>query len=415
MPSNHQQLLQLTYIRFVILCGQCGALALALFYLQLPLNFWSLGSALALLGLLNFFTYARLHSAWPVTEPELFSQLLADTIIYGFILYHAGGGTNPFIFMLLIPLIITVMTLQRRYIWMMAISVIAIYGSLLIDYVPIVPATEHRQVLQTFARAHMFAMWLNFSLTVIVITYFIANINRTLQQQQLRLQTTREAQVNNLQLLSLASVAAGTAHELGTPLNTMRVVLEELQLDPDLNAQQQEDLALLQQQVDACAAALKQMVNAVTQEQDSEQTMLATTFLEQVLAHWSLMRPSARWQLTVQDDLPPDLRSSTALRQALINLLNNAADACTSPVDLSLHWDQDNIWLTIRDDGAGISATHANDIGKAFVTHKGGGLGIGLFLTATTLARQDGEVRLYPAESGGTIAEVRLSRRAVHG
>ncbi len=416
MAGNHQQLLQLTYIRFVILFCQCCAVAFALLYLKIDLKPWPTGLALLLLGLLNLMTYARLHSPWPVTQPEFFTQLLADAIIYGFILYQSGGGTNPFIFMLLIPLIITVMTLNNQYIWMMAVTVTAIYGSLLIYYVPVVTASsEHQHSLTSLFNYHMLGMWLNFILTVIVITYFIVRINRALQRQQQHLIEDREAKVHHQQVLALGTIAAGTAHELGTPLSTMSVILHEMQSDKSLSTEHQEDIQTLQQQVKICAEKLQQMARSVAEEKNSEKTSLVTSFLSEVLDQWKITRPDVTYSINIQDDLPPDLHNTTALRQAVLNLLNNAADACPENIEITLRWDSSAIWLTIRDYGAGLSAEQASTLGKPFISTKGKGLGIGLFLTSTTLAHYDGDVKLYPAQGKGTITEVRLSQRSVHG
>ncbi|WP_293264495.1 ATP-binding protein [Neptunomonas sp.] len=416
MAGNHQQLLQLTYIRFVILFCQSCTVAFALIYLQADLNPWAAGSALLLLGLLNLVTYARLHVSWPVTQPEFFTQLLADAIIYGFILYQSGGGSNPFIFMLLIPLIITVTTLSNRYILMMAITVTAIYGFLLVYYVPVVTASsEHLHSLMSLFNFHMLGMWLNFILTVIVITYFIVRINRALQRQQQSLIEEREAKVHHQQILALGTMAAGTAHELGTPLSTMSVILHEMQTDTSLSDEHKEDIDILQQQVQTCADKLQHMARSVAEEKDSEKTSLATELLSEIIEQWNITRPEVTYSVTIQEDLPPDLRNTTALRQAILNLLNNAADACPENIEISLSWDLGAIWLTIRDYGAGLSAEQANTLGKPFISTKGKGLGIGLFLTSTTLAHYDGDVKLYAAQGKGTITEVRLSRRSVHG
>ncbi|WP_136680371.1 ATP-binding protein [Neptunomonas sp. XY-337] len=416
MNGNHQQLLQLTYIRFIILVGQSAAILFALWYLHADLNPWHTGSALALLGILNLITYARLHSHWPVTQPELFSQLLADTIIYGFILYHTGGGTNPFIFMLLIPLIITVTTLHRRYIWLMALTVIAIYGSLLVYYVPISLArSDHNISVEALFNLHMMGMWLNFTLTVGVITYFVYTMNRTLAKHREHLIAARESKVQNQQILALGTIAAGTAHELGTPLSTMDVLLHDMSLDTELSDEHLEDIALLQQQVNLCAAKLQEMARSVQEEYQSERTCLIGEFINEVIEQWKIARPDVSYTLHLQDDLPPDLRSTTMLRQALLNLLNNAADANPNGIEISIHWDDKSIWILIRDYGPGLPIDKVNQLGQPFITTKGRGLGIGLFLTSTTITRLDGDVKLYNAEHQGTITEVRLSRRAVHG
>lgn len=252
-------------------------------------------------------------------------------------------------------------------------------------------------------------------MTAIVITYFITHLNRSLQAQQKALIESRETAIHNQQLLSLATIAAGTAHELGTPLGTMRVLLHEMSKDPRLDTEQQEDLDLLQQQVQVCAGKLKEMARSVEEEQSSEHTTLATEFMQDIIEQWKITRPEVTFTLNVKADLPPDLRSTTALRQAILNLLNNAADANPQGIRISLTWDKDDVFIRIRDFGPGLPIEQADQLGKPFITTKGGGLGIGLFLTSSTIASYDGDVQLYNAEDSGTITEVRLSRRAVHG
>lgn len=417
MPGNHQTLLQLTYIRFVLLLGLGATVLFAVYYLQAGLSLWHLAAGLGLMGLLNLITYARLHSPWPVTEPELFSHLMADSALYGLILYHCGGATHPFIFILLIPLIIAVMALSLRYIWLMAVTLVAIYTSLLLYYQPVTPqASGHLHSAPAAFNLHMIGMWLNFMLTVGVITYFLSRMNQSLKRSQQQLLQKREEQLRQQQIVALGTAAAGTAHELGTPLSTMKIILREMSLAPGLTADMQEDIALLQQQVDQCSSKLQLMTRSVAEEEiHSEKTSLVTEFLDEVLESWAIMRPEATFHTHIMDDLPPDVRNSTALRQAILNLLNNAADACPKQIQINLTWDKTTIYLHIRDRGPGIPIEQMDKLGTPFITTKGKGLGIGLFLTSTTLASYDGEVRLYQGESGGTVTEVRLPRRAVHG
>ena len=106
----------------------------------------------------------------------------------------------------------------------------------------------------------------------------------------------------------------------------------------------------------------------------------------------------------------PVIRNSTSLRQSILNILNNAADAAPKDIEVSLNWDDNDITLLIHDQGPGLSLEAHDNLGKPFVSTKGRGLGIGLFLTATTLARYDGSVRLYNHPDGGTLTEVIIPR-----
>jgi len=410
MANHRDNLLQLSYIRTVTLFGQCIAVIFAIYGLQADLDVWLIGSTLAVLAFLNLITYARLFSPWPVTEPEFFTQLIADMSLYGALLFHMGGATNPFIFLLLVPLIIASATLSRRYVWLVSAMVVAIYSSLLFYYEPLVRLSDsHQHRIMELFDIHILGMWINFLLTVLVVTYFIVRMRSSMQQQQDKLEQEREKHIQDQQLLSLATMAAGTAHELGTPLSTMQVLLKELEHEyadkPDLV----DDLKLLYQQTEVCSSRLKQMTQSVKHEQSTTQLIPASQLVEETIDQLMVQRPEVTKTLsTIATGEPPLLRCTTSLRQSLLNLLNNAADAEPKNIQIELDWDQQQVYFRIHDWGPGISLEQSDNLGKPFVTTKGKGLGIGLFLTATTLARYAGDVRLYNHPEGGTLTEVTL-------
>lgn len=413
MANHRDNLLQLSYIRSVTFFGQCLAVMFAIYGLNADLNVWLIGSTLAVLAFLNLITYARLFSPWPVTEPEFFTQLVADMSLYGALLFHMGGATNPFIFLLLVPLIIASATLSRAYIWLISVLVVVIYSSLLLYYEPLVQLeNSHQHRMMELFDIHILGMWVNFLLTVLVVTYFIVRMRQSMQRQQNRLEAEREKRIQDQQLLSLATMAAGTAHELGTPLSTMQVLLKELEHEYSGNPALLEDLQLLRTQADQCADRLKQMAKSVKQEQATSQLLPALQLIEETIEQMKVQRPDVTYHFaTLGTGAPPVLNCSTSLRQSLLNLLNNAADAEPENLEIELDWDQQNVYFRIHDQGPGISLEQSDNLGKPFVTTKGKGLGIGLFLTATTLARYEGDVHLYNHPQGGTLTEVTLPIR----
>ncbi|MNC64461.1 Sporulation kinase A [compost metagenome] len=100
------------------------------------------------------------------------------------------------------------------------------------------------------------------------------------------------------------------------------------------------------------------------------------------------------------------------MTQALLNLLNNAADACPEGLEVRLDWDAQDIVISIRDHGPGVPLAIAEQIGKPFFTTKGKGFGLGLFLSKASVTRAGGSVKLYSHEEGGTLTELRLPRDA---
>ncbi len=415
MYGNRQQLLQLTYLRTLALFGLGALLLYAVYQLDAELNSWQAVVPLMAMTLVNAATYARLHSRLPVTNPELFGQLTADAALYGALFYQTGGASNPFIFMLLVPLIIAATTLPWRYTWLMAALIVAIYGSLMQYFYPIWPSHGgHQDTGETLLNLHLTGMWLNFLLTVLLIGWFVARMHENMLHQQQRLERQRQKRIEDQQLLAMATQAAGTAHELGTPLATMQVLLHEMALEHRAAPQLLEDIRVLQQQVDSCSQRLRSLAHSVRDEQHSTRLESIDSLLDDILEQWQLMRPEVSYVLHSDAGEAPTLQCSVSLRQALLNLLNNAADACPDNIRIELSWDGGNCWLRIRDRGPGLPLEHSEDLGKPFVTTKGRGLGIGLFLTTSTLASIDGEVRLYNQPEGGTLTEVRLPRKPRH-
>ena len=413
MANHRNNLLQLSYIRTVNLFGQCIAVIFSIYALHADLDVWLIAPTLAVLAVLNVITYARLFSPWPVTEPEFFTQLVAEMVLYGALLFHMGGATNPFIFLLLVPLIIASATLSRNYVWLVSMLAVSIYSSLLFYYEPLVQLqSQHQHRIMALFDLHIIGMWVNFLLTAVVVTYFIVRMRQLMHQQQERLEQEREKRIEDQQLLSLATMAAGTAHELGTPLSTMQVLLKELEHEYQQNPDLLEDLQLLRQQASLCSQRLKQLAQNVKQEQATTEWLSALDIIQAILEQFEIQRPEVTYQFqAIGSGEPPNLNCSTSLRQSLLNLLNNAADAEPKGIQIELDWDQKTVFFRIHDQGTGISLEQSEHLGKPFVTTKGKGLGIGLFLTATTLSRYAGDVRLYNHPAGGTLTEVTLPVR----
>ena len=214
------------------------------------------------------------------------------------------------------------------------------------------------------------------------------------------------------QLLAVATQAAGAAHELGTPLATMSVLLKDLIQDCQGQPSLQDDLKVLQDQVMLCKGTLQSLVRAA--EAQRRQEIVEQTvreWLEAALERWHLMRPEAtyRYECTGKGT-PPSLMPPAELTQALLNLLNNAADASPDNLAIRLDWDHQWIKVTIRDHGAGVPLAIAEQLGKPFFTTKGKGFGLGLFLSQASVTRAGGTVKLYNHEEGGTLTELRLPR-----
>ena len=412
LSASRQNLWRLTLIRLLVLAAQSVALGFAYLSDLLPLPWLPLAVTLLVSLGICLLTALRLRGSWPVTELEYAVQLGCDLVIHSVLLYFSGGSTNPFVSYYLVPLTIAAATLPWVYSMLLSGLALTGYTALLIWYHPLHLSGLHQEA--TLISLHLFGMWLNFALSAAFITFFVVKMAATLRlQDQLRSQRHEES-LRDQQLLAVATQAAGAAHELGTPLSTISVLLKELRREHARDSALQDDLALLQEQVKLCKDTLQQLVRAA--EADRRQSVVeqsAIDWLESSLNRWHLMRPEASYRYHVVGmGTSPVIKPPADLTQALLNMLNNAADACPDKLDVQLDWDDQWLVLAIRDHGAGVPLAIAEQIGRPFFTTKGKGrgFGLGLFLTQASVARAGGTVKLYSLEQGGTLTEMKLPR-----
>jgi len=231
---------------------------------------------------------------------------------------------------------------------------------------------------------------------------------QAVRQRDEMLVRVREEILRNERIVALGTQAAGAAHELGTPLSTMAVVIGELRGDDETRPAWRDALTVLDDQVRGCKRILDKIL-ANAQGGVASSLQPADRLIAEVLDEWQLLRPTAQYQYHNDDDTPAPLVSVDAtLRAALMNLLNNAADAAAQAIDIRTHWDAANFTLEIHDQGKGLSEEVELKAGSAFFTTKTEGRGLGLFLANATVERMGGSVRLFNRDGGGATTELIL-------
>jgi len=410
LSTPNRNLVRLTIVRGITWTGFLAAIIFGIEVLEFQLHVLPIISVIVAMGLFNVATWWRLGRPRAVTDTEYLLHWLVDIAGLSLLFYYTGGSTNPFITYLLVPLAIAASTLPWSYAWIIAFAATASYTFMMLFYEP-VPQLVNRIVVPGI-QLHTLGMWLNFILSGGLLTYFIFKMAYTLRRRDMTLSRTREAALRNEQILAVATQAAGTAHELGTPLSTMAVLLNEMRHEAAGQPVLQEDIDLLRKQVDTCKQRLQNLVASADRRRlEKPETLKATPWLEALIQRWLVLRPDVHHKLEVLGRRgQPWIAVDATLEQAMINLLNNAADASPHSVVTSLDWDAEEIVIDIRDHGPGVPMSIADQLGDTFVSTKSKGMGIGLFLTHATVNRFGGGVSLYNHEEGGTLTEVKLPR-----
>ena len=424
-----RNLKRLIALRVIELVSQVAVILFADYVLGMVLPTTILFGLSGGLALANLATWWRAAQPWPVTATELAAHLLFDIGILTALLYFAGGSTNPFVTLYLLPLSIAAALLPAALTWAIAGVTLACYTLLLYVYQPLPQGLGSFAFLETILPAglhgahdahgmhadfgmHVLGMWFNFALSAVLIAWFVARMAQSIRERDQRLALAREQALRNEQLVALGTLAAGAAHELSTPLATMRMIASELEREHGTDAALAQDLQLLRAQADQCKRILTQLTaDAGAARAEQAAGISCEQFLQRLLEQWQLLRP----QVALATDFSgkqaaPKIVVDRTLDQALMNLINNAADASPDQVEISAHWDEVQLQIEIRDRGPGISADVAARAGEAFFTTKGPehGLGIGLFLANASIERAGGSVSLFNREGGGACVRVTL-------
>lgn len=407
ISAAKQNLRQLGIIRNIAFGGQLLAL---LFFSQIQnigLSVTILSTILVAYALVIAATWWRSFQPAVITEHEFFGHILIDILFFTALLYFSGGASNPFISYYLVPISIAAITIPTRYTWCIALLSLGAYSWLLKSHfsIPALAPSLDQGHHDGSNNLHIIGMWCNFAISALLITYFVTRIASTLKQQEIKLARQREDQLRDEQVIGIGTLAAGTAHELGTPLNTMKILVDEMQQEqPCLN----EELTILQQQIEQCRTTLKQLVVTAEISISTLDVRPAHEYFDKILERWQIIRPKTQVNIHYADHLPAcTVRFHPTISQALTNLLNNAADA-SPKVEIYLSWDTETITLCIRDYGKGITPEQQEALWQPFSSGKPNGMGLGLFLTQASVNHYGGEVRIKPADGLGTMTQVLL-------
>ncbi|MBB3225449.1 two-component system sensor histidine kinase RegB [Luteibacter sp. Sphag1AF] len=396
----------LAWLRLCAIAGQSVAIMFCSTVMGMDVALLPLFIGVGMLAIFAAYASWRLLQPWPLSEWEAVVHIAADTMVLGYLLYFTGGASNPFVTLLLVPIALAAAALTVG-----GVSVVAALAGL--AYVLLVPfhvplPTSGSQA--TDFDLHVAGMGVNFIVTAVLLGVFISNLARTLRMQQSEVQRVRERALRDEGILAIATQAAGAAHELNTPLSTMRTLLPELQREHAADKVLADDLELLQGQVDRCRTILREMV-AFGQAQLSQvpERLTLDAFLHGCLERFQLLRPEADLEVLLSDAAGATLlRSPPGLRHALINLLNNAVDASSlnDSVAVTLEARVDGAWLEliVSDHGPGFDEED-DELGTLGQSRKTTGLGLGLALAEATAERLDGELAATNTDRG---AEMRL-------
>jgi len=421
--SNLENIRILNRVRLIAINAQLVLILFAVFYLDIKLPLLWLGGLIAIEVLFELYCVYLVKKGQSVSSIELSLHITIDSLIVAGLIYFTGGANNPFIYILLLSVALGSFMLAARYLLFITTLELSLYSLLNIYQRPL--ELGESSPLASF-HLHLAGMWVNFILTVILISIFGLLTRRAMMKQEKRIQSMREKHLQDEQILGLGIMSASAAHELGTPLSTMAIIVDDLRHSDDTQDLVQ-DMTLLNEQIIKCKKIIgglndksRHAKQQLIEQQNDNEGIQSTNLIEQLnrtIENWLVYRPQIKVEQTIDDSiLSKGLRISISLEQAITNLLDNAADASIENdkdiVEISVYLDEANsLIIDLLDFGSGIPETKKSLGIQIQDTNKQDGLGWGVFLSNVSIERAGGRVQLLENKNGGTLTRIIFSEK----
>jgi len=407
----------LVRLRWLAVCGQASAVLITHFILGFPLPLALCLLVIAASVVVNIAVRSRFDRSDRLEDLPAAAMLAYDIIQLSLLLYLTGGLVKPFSMLFLAPVMIAAVSFSGRI--TLGLTLVVIIAATALTFVHL-PLPWHPGEQLRLPLIYSAGIW-----TAIVLAASFAAIYASRVAEETRLladalAATELVIAREQHLTQLDGLAAAAAHELGTPLATITLVVKEIQKQLPRGSSFEEDVALLAQEVARCRGILGKIASLGNESGDILNEMSLGLLLEEAA------RPHRDFGVKiaiVKDGIgrEPVCRRNPGLLYGLGNLIENAIDFARSEVRIVAHWDQTSVQVMIEDDGPGFAPDVFVRLGEPYVTTKtdrrakneeGSGLGLGLFIAKTMLERSGASVvasNLEAPETGARIT-IRWSR-----
>ena len=419
--ANWLRLRTLIFLRWMAVGGQLAALTVAdLYYgMLLPLGLCYLAVGTAVIA--NLVSVVIFPANKRLTEIQAMLTLLFDLLQLSLLLFLTGGLTNPFALLLLAPVTVSASALELR-----TTLILGVLAALFVTLLGLfnLPLRYADGGLFGIPVLFEFGFWLSILIGIAFIGLYSRRVSTEMHSMSDALLATQMALAREQKLTDLGGVVAAAAHELGTPLATIKLIsaemIDDLAAFPDL----QEDARLIREQADRCRDILRSMGKAGKDDLHMRQAPISAVLREAAEPHLSRGKEVV---FTVAASPGGDVSEPMVLRRpelihGLRNLIQNAVDFAHTTVWVDGQWSADRLTIRILDDGDGFPTQVLGRIGDPFVRSRKSsppsqlrpgyeGMGLGLFIAKTLLERTGAELSFANAADPFLIPTERPERK----
>ena len=412
--TGHKNMLHLIHLRWLAVGGQIATILVATwgFGIQLPL--FNMLAVMVCLIAFNIGSHLRWHEERVVSNRELFLAMLVDIASLTAQLYFTGGIYNPFVFLFLLQVILSAVLLRAESTWLVVAITTLCLAFLSIVNKPLVwPLNSTYKLADLYATGLVICFVLNAALLVI----FITRIGRNLRAGDAALASLRQRAAEEEHIVRMGLLASGAAHELGTPLATMSVVLGDWKRMPQFS----KDPAMLEEieEIEGQLLRCKSIVSGIllsageTRGESSSKTSL-NEFFESLVEEWESSRPAQYFEYTNSIDEEFTVAFDSTVKQIVFNVLDNALEVSPNWLRFEVSKNQEQLFLTVADQGPGFRADILEQVGTPYNSSKGRpGGGLGLFLVMNVARTLGGTLTVNNRKEGGAEVVIALPLNAM--
>ncbi|MBB4618269.1 ATP-binding protein [Sphingomonas abaci] len=410
--AGRRNLRLLVQLRWLAVGGQLATILGVHYGLGIRLPVAAMLAALGLLVVLNLLTLA-IPKRWPITNLHLVASLIVDVTCLTIQLFLSGGATNPFASLYLLQVVLGAILLETWSSWALVALTSGLFAGLAVTHRPLpLPAL----IAHSPSPAYVLGSWFNFTLTAVLIVLFVTRVTRNLRERDSHLAELRQRAAEEEHIVRIGLLASGAAHELGTPLASLAVILSDWKNEPAIAGSPHlaAEVADMRAEVMRCKDIVSGVLFAageVTGEAPARTTL--RRFVDLLLLAWSRIHPDL---VAVDYGQVADwaIIADRALGQALTNTLDNAVEAGASRIALTVDREGADLVLRVEDDGHGFPDHILAHVGKPYQSSKlRPGSGLGLFLANNVLRTLGGTLRAVNLPGRGARITMRVPLTAL--
>ena len=389
-------------IRWIAIFGQIFASCFVFYFINIQIPFFETLIIIFLSVALNFYSYFEERKNKSISNIKAFSFLLFDTLQLGFLLFLTGGIINPFSILILAPVITSASYLPAFMTVVLSTISIVIIIILNFYFIPLDLGTEFY-----LPEIYSFGLVASLIITVIFIAiyaYLFASSSRKISNA---LSVSKLQILNQKKITEVCSLSAAAAHELGTPLNTIFLIINDLLKEKILidNKNIAKDIILLKSQAERCKEILQSF--------SKNPLNLKDKFLEKVkisdLIKINFEKFNKNKKLIIkknQIENEPEIIFKDEIMYALGNIIQNAILYSKMNVTAELNYNDSNLKIIIIDDGEGFSKDIIDKLGEPYISKNKQGMGLGIFIAKNLIENMGGSINFYNSKDDNAVVEI---------